>query len=63
MEQFRERDDRIWKKIEKWQKFYEDQHFTTIYNLYLKPMLSGKVIPKPHYKIAALMLTMIKKGK
>jgi len=58
-----ERDNRIRKKIEKRQKYYEDHHFATIYNMYLKPLLREGKKPIPHYKIAALLLTMIKKGK
>jgi len=38
-EHFLERDNRIRKKIEKRTKFYEDQHFATIYNMYLQPLL------------------------
>lgn len=61
-EYYLERDNRIWKKVEKRLKFYEDQHFPTIYELYLKPLLKGGAKPEPHYKMAALLLAMIKKG-
>ena len=63
MDAFLERDGRIWKKVEKWKKFYEDGDFSLIYNTYLKPMLDGQIVIKPHYKAAAMLLAMIAKWK
>lgn len=62
-EYFLERDSRIWKKIEKWTKFYEDFDYTKLYNMYIGPMLRGELAIKPHYKIAAMLLVHLKKGK
>lgn len=63
MEAFLARDDRIWKKVEKRQKFYDDFDYTRIYNMYIKPMLDGTIKIVPHYKMAALLLVHLKKGK
>ncbi|MEI7919475.1 MAG: hypothetical protein WCH65_04695 [bacterium] len=61
MEYFLERDNRIWKKVEKRSKFYEDMDYTAVYFKYIKPMLDGKVKVVPHYKMAALLLVHLKK--
>jgi hypothetical protein len=63
MEAFLARDDRIWKKVDKRAKFYEDFDYSKIYDLYIKPMLEGKAKIVPHYKMAALLLVHLKKGK
>jgi len=63
MEYFLERDNRVWKKVEKWVKYYEDFDYTKVYFSYIKPMLDGKIEVVPHYKIAALLLVNIKKAK
>lgn len=63
MEYFQERDNRIWKKVEKQTKFYEDFDYTKIYFMYIKPMLDWTVKIVPHYKMAALLLVHLKKGK
>jgi hypothetical protein len=39
MEYFLERDNRVWKKVEKRQKFYEDYDYTKLYKLFILPML------------------------
>ena len=63
MDYLQERDNRVWKKIEKRVKYYEDFDYTKIYVTFIKPMLDGKVEIVPHYKIAALLLVNIKKAK
>ncbi len=63
MEYFLERDNRIWKKVEKRTKFYEDMDYTAVYFKHIKPMLDGKIKVVPHYKMAALLLVHLKKGK
>jgi hypothetical protein len=63
LDYFAERDSRIWKKVEKRKKVYEDADFSLIYEKHLKPMISGQVAIKPHYKAAAMLLAMINKGK
>ena len=63
MEYFLERDTRVWKKVEKRTKFYEDFDYTKLYTMYIDPMLSGKMVIQPHYKIAAMLLVHLKKGK
>ncbi|MEI6118906.1 MAG: hypothetical protein WCP92_06935 [bacterium] len=40
MEQYLERDTRIWKKVEKWTKFYEDFDYSKLYTEVIGPMLS-----------------------
>lgn len=62
-EYFLERDSRIWKKVEKRKKFYEDADFSLIYDTIIKPMLLWGATIKPHYKIAAILLAIIAKGK
>ncbi len=62
-EYFLERDSRIWKKVEKWKKYYEDADFSLVYEKYIKPMIKGQITIKPHYKAAAMLLAMINKGK
>jgi hypothetical protein len=62
-EHFLERDNRIWKKVEKRKKFYEDGDFSLIYGKYIEPMIKGKITITPHYKAAAMLLAMIAKGK
>jgi hypothetical protein len=62
MDYFLERDNRVWKKVEKWVNFYEkDFDYTKIYFMYIKPMLDGTKKIVPHYKIAALLLVHLKK--
>jgi hypothetical protein len=39
MEAFLDRDNRIWKKVEKRTKYYEDFDYSKIYTMYIKPML------------------------
>ncbi|MCX6823849.1 MAG: hypothetical protein NT085_01880 [candidate division SR1 bacterium] len=63
MEQYLERDNRIWKKVEKWTKFYEDFDYSKLYTEVINPMLTGKAKIVPHYKIAAILLVHLKKGK
>lgn len=59
-----DRDNRIWKKIDKRLKIYEwDPHFATQYTKVFSDVISGKVEPKNNYKIAAMLLAMIKKWK
>lgn len=59
-----DRDNRIWKKIDKRLKIYEwDPHFATQYTVLFKDVIDGKVQPKNNYKIAAMLLAMIKKWK
>jgi len=60
-EHFLERDGRLWKKVEKRKKFYEDADFTAVYEMYIKPMILGKITITPHYKAAAMLLAMINK--
>jgi len=63
-EYYMERDARVWKKIEKWQKLYEwDPHFASYYNDTFSGMLKRNVIPKDIYKIPAMLLAMINSGK
>ncbi|MEI8091448.1 MAG: hypothetical protein WCG98_04360 [bacterium] len=41
MDYYTDRDDRVWKKIEKWQKVFEkDAHFPTFYRDILDKMVS-----------------------
>jgi hypothetical protein len=35
MEHFLERDSRVWKKVEKWVKFYEDYDYTKLYTMFI----------------------------
>lgn len=63
MDYLQERDNRVWKKIEKRVKYYEDFDYTKIYFTFIKPMLDGEIEVVPHYKIAALLLVNIKKAK
>ncbi len=63
MQAFSERDNRIYKKIEKRTKYYEDFDYNKIYKLYIEPLLNGTLTIMPHYKLAALLLVHIKKGK
>lgn len=63
MEYFLERDNRVWKKVEKRQKFYEDYDYTKLYKQIILPMLSWQIAIVPHYKIAAILLAHLKKGK
>lgn len=60
---FGERDSRIWKKVEKWKKVYEDADFGLIYNQHIWPMIRWEKQIVPHYKAAAMLLAMISKGK
>ena len=63
MEQFLERDNRIWKKVEKRTKFYEDFDYAKLYSKIIAPMLSWAIQIVPHYKLAAILLVHLKKGK
>ena len=63
MEQFLERDNRIWKKVEKRTKIYEDFDYSKFYGDVIEPMLSWKIKIVPHYKMAAILLVHLKKGK
>lgn len=63
MEYFQERDNRIRKKVEKRSKFYEDFDYSKIYTMYIQPMLDWTIKIVPHYKMAALLLVHLKKGK
>jgi len=60
---FLERDSRIWKKVEKRTKHFEDFDYTKLYVTVIKPMLDGQIEVTPHYKMAALLLVNIKKAK
>lgn len=62
-EYYSERDNRIWKKVEKREKFYEDYDYSRFYSEVVKPMLEWTVTITPHYKIAAILLAHLKKGK
>lgn len=64
LEYYTTRDARIWKKIEKWQKYYEQEnHYASFFYAKLKGMLDGTEIPKDIYKIPAMLLTIITKEK
>lgn len=63
MDYYLERDGRIRKKVEKWTKVYEDYDYTKLYKEVIRPMLDWKVEIVPHYKIAAILLVHLKKGK
>jgi hypothetical protein len=64
LEYYTTRDSRIWKKIEKWQKMYEqEKHYPTFFYHSLNDMLTGKEVPKDMYKIPAMLLTIINKEK
>lgn len=64
MEYYTARDNRVWKKIERWQKYYEaDAHFSSLYPRKLKAMINGKERPRDMYKIPALLLAIINKEK
>lgn len=59
-----DRDNRIWKKIDKRVKIYEaDPHFATQYNVVFQKMITGEVVPANSYKLAAMLLAMISKWK
>lgn len=62
-EAYFERDTRVWKKVEKREKVYEDYDYSKLYTEVIFPMLSWKVTIVPHYKIAAILLAHLKKGK
>lgn len=63
MEYYLERDNRVWKKVEKRVKFYEDYDYSKFYDDVIWPMLTWKIEIVPHYKIAAILLVHLKKGK
>lgn len=64
MEYYTDRDNRIWKKIEKWKNSYEtDPHFATMCNNELVPLLRGRKKVDNHYQLAWVLLAMIAKGK
>ena len=63
MEYYLERDGRIWKKVDKRTKFYEDYDYAKLYNDVIGPMLDGKIDIVPHYKMAAILLVHLKKWK
>ncbi len=59
-----DRDNRIWKKIDKRVKIYEwDPHFATQYKKVFEWMITGEVVPGNSYKLAAMLLAMISKWK
>ena len=62
-EAFLDRDNRVWKKIEAIMKYFDDYDYTKLYNGVIGPMLAGKIKVVPHYKIAAMLLIHLKKGK
>lgn len=65
LEYYNERDNRIWKKIDKWYKAYSaDPMYPAEYNDFLIPMLSKEGYrwnSKDRYKFAAALLIMLKK--
>lgn len=65
LEYYNDRDNRIWKKIDKWYKAYSaDPMYPAEYNDFLIPMLSQKGYrwdSKDRYKYAAAVLIMLKK--
>ena len=64
MEYYTARDNRVWKKIERWQKIYEaDAHFSSLFPRKIKDLVNGKDRPKDMYKIPALLLAIINKEK
>lgn len=66
VEYMAERDNKIWKKIETYLKFYEgDPDFGGDYmrGKNIKPLLEGKVPFKDHQQAAAILIATIKKGK
>lgn len=64
MEYYTTRDARIRKKIEKRQKFYEqEKHYPTFFYHSLNDMITGKEVPKDMYKIPAMLLAIINKEK
>ncbi|AHB41745.1 hypothetical protein P148_SR1C00001G0958 [candidate division SR1 bacterium RAAC1_SR1_1] len=61
-----ERDNKVWKKIEKYQKFYEsDPDFggDYLWTQRIQPYLEGKKPFKDHHQAAAMLLATTKKGK
>lgn len=61
-----ERDNKVWKKIEKYQKFYEsdpDFGWDYMWEQRIKPYLEGKKPFKDHHQAAAMLLATTKKGK
>lgn len=66
VEYMAERDNKIWKKIETYLKFYEgDPDFWGDYmrGKNIKPLLEGEVPFKDHQQAAAILMATIKKGK
>ena len=64
MEYYTDRDNRIWKKIEKWQKIYEaDKHFPSFFRNNFQKMIDNKERPRDMYKIPAMLLAIINKEK
>ncbi|HCY20359.1 TPA: hypothetical protein DIC40_00505 [Patescibacteria group bacterium] len=59
-----ERDNKVWKKIEKYQKFYEsDPDFggDYLWTQRIQPYLEGKKPFKDHHQAAAMLLATTKK--
>ena len=63
VEYFMERDNRIWKKVEKRTKIYDDFDYSRLYADLIWPMLRWEKKIVPHYKIAAMLLIHLKKWK
>lgn len=64
LEYYTTRDARVWKKIEKRQKMYEqEKHYPSFFYHSLNDMISGKKVPRDMYKIPAMLLTVINKEK
>lgn len=64
LEYYTTRDSRIWKKIERWQKYYEQEaHYASFFHSHLKNVIKGDERPRDIYKIPAMLLTVITKEK
>ena len=64
MEYYTQRDARVWKKIEKRQKYYEqEKHYPTFFYHSLNKLVTGDEVPHDMYKIPAALLTIINKEK
>ena len=64
MEYYTDRDNRVWKKIEKWQKIYEnDAHFSSFFRFNFQKMVEDNYRPKDMYKIPAMLLAIVNKEK
>lgn len=61
-DRFKWRQDRIWKKIERWMKIFEaDWHTSSLLGDKILPILTWKEVPRDKYKIAAALLFQVKK--